>query len=43
MTTVPVFNDCMNVLMESAPQDLDMVAVYNGIHEVRIVILIYLA
>ena len=43
MTTVPIFIDCMKLLMESAPSDVDMVAVYNGIHEVRIVIIIILA
>ena len=40
-TTVPIFIDCMKLLMENAPSDLDMVAVYNGIYEVRIVILIF--
>ena len=36
LTTVPIFKECMNLLMENAPSDIDMVEVYNGLHEVSI-------
>ena len=33
-TTVPIFKDCMRFLMETAPEDIDQVEVYNGIKNV---------
>mmetsp|Transcript_31995 Transcript_31995/g.23157 ORF Transcript_31995/g.23157 Transcript_31995/m.23157 type:complete len:165 (+) Transcript_31995:848-1342(+) len=33
MTTVPVFRDCINVLMENMPGDVDCVKVYNIISQ----------
>lgn len=41
MTTVPIFKNCMNMLMENAPEGIDMVELYNGLHEVRIIIIIF--
>ena len=33
-TTVPIFKDCMRFLMETAPEDIDQVEVYNEIKNV---------
>lgn len=33
-TTVPIFKDCMRFLMETAPEDIDQVEVFNGIKNV---------
>jgi len=41
MTTVPIFKNCMNMLMENAPDSIDMVELYNGLHEVRNIIIIF--
>ena len=30
-TTIPIFCDCMRILMESAPSDFDTVALFNDI------------
>lgn len=35
-TTIPIFIDCMKFLLEYAPDDIDMVALFNGLHEVSI-------
>ena len=31
ITTIPIFGDCMRILMESAPSDLEIIDVYNAI------------
>ena len=31
ISTVPIFKDCMRHLMESAPDDIDSVKLYNAI------------
>ena len=32
-TTVPIFKDCMRFLMESAPEDIDSVEVFNALKD----------
>ena len=34
ITTIPIFSDCMRILMESSPTDIEVVDVYNAIQEV---------
>ena len=36
-TTVPIFNDCMRFLMETAPESISSVDVYNSILELDMV------
>jgi len=31
ITTVPIFSDCMRILMESAPTDVEVLDIYNAI------------
>ena len=33
-TTVPIFIDCMRILMESAPSDIDTLDLYNSLQDV---------
>ena len=33
ITTIPIFRDCMRMLMESSPTDIEVVKVYNAIQE----------
>ena len=33
-TTVPIFKDCMRFLMESAPEDIDSVELFNALLKV---------
>ena len=35
-TTVPIFKDCVHFLMETAPEDIDQVEVYNEIKNVSL-------
>ena len=37
ITTVPVFTECLNFLMESAPQNINTVDLYNAISELECV------
>ena len=39
--TIPVFIDCVKMLLESAPGDIDMVDLYNSLHEVSLFDLIF--
>ena len=32
-TTVPIFKDCMRILMESAPDDIDTVEVFTALRD----------
>ena len=34
LTTIPIFKDCMHILMETAPEDISSVEVFNAIHKV---------
>ena len=34
LTTIPVFKDCINILMENTPDEIDSVRVYNTIAKV---------
>ena len=34
ITTIPIFIDCMRILMESSPTDIEVVDVYNAIQDV---------
>ena len=34
ITTVPIFCDCFKILMENAPEDVDVVEVLNDLHKV---------
>ena len=36
-TTVPIFKDCMRYLMESAPDGIETVEVYNSINDLEFV------
>lgn len=36
ITTVPIFSDCMSILMESAPGDIEVMDLYNAILSVSI-------
>ena len=31
ITTIPIFRDCMRMLMEASPTDIEVVKVYNAI------------
>ena len=33
-TTVPIFKDCMRILMENAPEDIDTVELFNALLKV---------
>ena len=33
-TTVPIFKDCMRILMENAPEDIDTVELFNALLQV---------
>ena len=33
-TTVPIFKDCMRILMENAPKDIDTVELFNALLQV---------
>ena len=35
-TTVPIFKDCMRILMETAPSEIEVLEVYKSIKEVSI-------
>ena len=36
-TTVPIFKDCMRILMESSPESISSMDVYNSILELEMV------
>jgi len=37
LTTIPIFKDCMRFLMESCPEDIDSVELFNAMLKVSIV------
>jgi solute carrier family 30 (zinc transporter), member 2 len=37
MTTVPIFNDCIKMIMERSPDEFDTIALYNEILKIKTV------
>jgi len=35
-TTIPIFCDCMRILLEASPEELETVEVYNKLNEVSV-------
>ena len=36
-TTIPIFKDCMSILMEEAPEDINTVELYNALQDLECV------
>jgi len=37
MTTVPIFNDCIKMIMEESPDEIDTLELYNEILKIKTV------
>ena len=37
MTTVPIFNDCIKMIMEESPDEIDTIGLYNEILQIKTV------